>query len=210
MDLPKAEGDLIERHAGDVPTLVWATGPVSYEYHFGRRALFDAVVKASWRTPGLLFGADAATLALRDGALLGLAITTMQGPEFRSRGSALAPLRQELLAADAVQPDEVAGVVERSGLASWLNPALHSSTWYVHAIAVTSEARGQRIGVRLMEHALETAKARSCRELQLDVLSDSPAVSFYRSLGLEVLAETEALRLAEFGVPPELRKGMGL
>ena len=209
MELRKAEGDLIEHHAGEVPALVWSTGPVSYEYHFGRRALFDAVVQASWHTAGTLFGADAATLALGDGALLGLAIT-MPGPEFRSRGSALAPLWQELLAADAVQPDEVAGVVERSRLASWLNPALHSSTWYIHAIAVTPEARGQRIGVQLMEHALETAKERGCRELQLDVLSDNPAVGFYRSLGLEVLAETRAPKPAEFGVPPELRMGIRL
>ena len=209
MELRKAEGNLIERYAGGVPALVWSTGPVSYDYHFGRRALFDAIVQASWRTPGTLFGADATILALRNGVLLGLAIT-MPGPEFRSRGSALAPLWQELLATGAVQADEIASVVERSRLASWLNPALHSSTWYVHAVAVTPEAQGQRIGYRLMQHALETAKARGCRTLQLDVLSDNPAVGFYRSLGLEVLAETTAPKPAEFGVPPELRMEISL
>ena len=77
-------------------------------------------------------------------------------------------------------------------------------------LAVTPEARGQRIGYQLMQHALATTRARSCRELQLDVLSDNPAVGFYRSLGLEVLAETTAPKPAEFGVPPELRMGISL
>ena len=39
--------------ASQIPELVWATGPISYEYHFDRRALFDAVVLGSWHAPTL-------------------------------------------------------------------------------------------------------------------------------------------------------------
>ena len=45
---------------------------------------------------------------------------------------------------------------------------------------------------------------------QLDVLSDNPAVGFYRAVGLELLAETTAPKPAAFGVPPEYRMGMRL
>jgi hypothetical protein len=46
--------------------------------------------------------------------------------------------------------------------------------------------------------------------LELDVLSDNPAVQFYRSQGLELLAETRAPKPQEYGVPPELRMGTPL
>ena len=54
---------------------------------------------------------------------------------------------------------------------------------------------------------VEEAKELGYQEFQLDVLSDNPAVGFYRSLGLEVLAETKAPKPAEFGVPIEFRMG---
>ena len=56
----------------------------------------------------------------------------------------------------------------------------------------------------------EAARPWCCRELQLEVLSDNPAVGFYRCFGLEVLAETRAPQPTEFGVPPELRMGIRL
>ena len=209
IELVEAEGERIERHASDVPKLVWSTGPASYEFHFAGRSLFDALVLRSWRTPGTLFAADATTLAIEGNELMGLAIT-MKGPEFRERQAALGPLWPELMAAGEVDPDGMAEVIKRSRLASWLNPIVHPRSYYVHAIAVKPAARGQRTGLKLMEHAFETAKALGCRDLQLDVLSDNPAVQFYLSLGLEVLAETRAPKPSDFGVPVEYRMGKAL
>ena len=202
----QAEGEVVERHAGEIPELVWSTGPVSYEYHMQRRTLFDSLALRSWRTPGTLFSADSTILAINDRQLLGAAIT-MIGAEFRERTAALGPLWEEMLESDEVDVDELSGVIERSKLAGWLNPAIHPRTYYVHAIAVKPEARGQRIGSLMMEHAFDTARQLGCREFQLDVLSDNPAVGFYRSLGLEVLAETRAPKPSEFGVPVEFRMG---
>ena len=54
IDIVKAEGELIELYANEIPELAWSTGPVSYEYHMKRRSLFDASVQRSWRTPGTL------------------------------------------------------------------------------------------------------------------------------------------------------------
>ena len=209
MELVKAEGELVQRFAAEIPELAWSTGPSSYQYHFGRRALFDALVARSWNTPGTLFSADATTLAIEDGALYGIAIT-MHGPEFKTRSAALGPLWPEMMAAGEVVEDEIGDVIERSKYASWLNPVVYSNTYYVHALAVKPEARGKHIGVALMEHAMALGRDSGCREFQLDVLSDNPAVGFYQSLGLEVLVQSEAPKPAAAGVPPELRMGKAL
>ena len=112
-----------------------------------------------------------------------------------------------MLKADEVTTEEIAGVTERAKLASWLNPVIYSNTFYVHALAVKQEARGKGVGYSMMEYLFEEVKELGYQEFQLDVLSDNPAVGFYRSLGLEVLAETKAPKPSEFGVPIEFRMG---
>ena len=61
-----------------------------------------------------------------------------------------------------------------------------------------------------MDNAMRTAREAGFSQLHLDVLSDNPAVNFYRSMGLEVLAETRAPKPEAGGVPPEYRMGMKL
>ena len=57
---------------------------------------------------------------------------------------------------------------------------------------------------------MKKAREQGFAKLQLDVLSDNPAVEFYRAAGLELLAETRAPAPSAFGVPPEYRMGMNL
>ena len=206
IDIIKAEGELEELYADEIPQLAWSTGPVSYEYYMKRRSLFDAWVQRLWRTPGTLFSSDSAILSIEEGELLGVAIA-FNGGKYRERIRAGGPLWEEMLKADEVTTEEIAGVTERAKLASWLNPVIYSNTFYVHALAVKPEARGKGVGYSMMEYLFEEAKELGYQEFQLDVLSDNPAVGFYRSLGLEVLAETKAPKPAEFGVPIEFRMG---
>ena len=204
IDIIKAEGELVELYADEIPELAWSTGPASYEYYMKRRSLFDAWVQRLWRTPGTLFSSDSAILSIEEGELLGVAIA-FNGGKYRERIRAGGPLWEEMLKADEVTTEEIAGVTERAKLASWLNPVIYSNTFYVHALAVKPEARGKGVGYSMMEYLFEEAKKLGYQEFQLDVLSDNPAVGFYRSLGLEVLAETKAPKPAEFGVPIEFR-----
>ena len=74
MEIIEATRDVREVYAAEIPQLIWSTGPVSYEYQFGTRALFDHAVLGSWPMDGTLFGADATSLAIEDGALMGLEI----------------------------------------------------------------------------------------------------------------------------------------
>ena len=209
IDIIKAEGKLIELYADEIPELAWSTGPASYEYYMKRRSLFDAWVLRLWRAPGTIFSSDSAILSIKEGKLLGVAIA-FNGGKYRERIAAGGPLWEEMLKAKEVTSEEIAGVTERAKLASWLNPVIHSNTFYVHALAVKPEARGQRIGYSMMDYLFNKAKELGYQEFQLDVLSDNPAVGFYRSLGLEVLAETRAPKPAEFGVPIEFRMGKHL
>jgi len=206
IDIIKAEGELVELYADEIPELAWSTGPVSYEYYMKRRSLFDAWVQRLWRAPSTIFSSDSTILSVEEDKLLGVAIA-FNGGKYRERIRAGGPIWEEMLKAKEVTTEEIAGVTERAKLASWLNPVIYSNTFYVHALAVKPEARGKGVGYSMMEYLFDEAKELGYQEFQLDVLSDNPAVGFYRSLGLEVLAETKAPKPAEFGVPIEFRMG---
>ena len=47
LELLTVTDDTVEQFSADIPELMWSTGPVSYEYHFGTRGLFDAVALGS-------------------------------------------------------------------------------------------------------------------------------------------------------------------
>ena len=149
IDIIKAEGELIELYADEIPELAWSTGPASYEYYMKRRSLFDTWVQRLWRAPGTIFSSDSAILSIKEGKLLGVAIA-FNGGKYRERIRAGGPLWEKMLKAKEVTSEEIAGVTERAKLASWLNPVIHSNTFYLHALAVKPEARGQRIGLSLI------------------------------------------------------------
>jgi ribosomal protein S18 acetylase RimI-like enzyme len=209
MELIKVDLSQAQQYAQEIPELMYATGPVSYDYHFRSRTLFDGLVRRSWLTDGTLFGADAATLAVEDGELLGIGIF-FRGPEYRKRIAALDVLWPEILASGECDEDGLQGLLQRSEHAHWLNPVIHSNVFYVHALSVKPESRGKQIGVQLLNSAMQAGREYGCTALQLDVLSDNPAVHFYSSMGLELLVESRAPKPEAFGVPPEWRMGIAL
>ena len=209
VQIVQADGALAERYADEIAELVHATGPVSYDYHFPVRQVFDALVTRSWLADGTLFAADATRLALDGDTLLGIEIG-FEGPEFRQRQNALAPLWADMMQAGEVTEAQIGEVLENSGHASWLNPVVNSGVQYVHALSVKPEARGRRVGMRLLANAFDIGTAAGHGALQLDVLSDNPAVNFYQSMGLELLVESRAPKPEAHGVPPEWRMGVAL
>jgi ribosomal protein S18 acetylase RimI-like enzyme len=209
MQITAATEELKDTFSKDIPELVWATGPVSYDYHFADRDLFDAIVLGSWHQNGTLFAADASNLAVENGELMGIEIG-MPGAEFRTRQDALGPVWKNLVDKGHINAGDIAGVLQRSEYASWLNPEIQADTYYIHAISVKPEFRGKRVGYHLMKRAISAASEGGFTKLQLDVLSDNPAVEFYRAIGFELLAETRAPKPSAFGVPPEYRMGMTL
>ena len=88
----------------------------------------------------------------------------------------------------------------------WM-PFLHlpAAVW-----AVAVMAFGWICPLTPLENAMRRGREMGHRALELDVLSDNPAVRFYESLGLELYAETRAPAPQAFGVPPEYRMGRAL
>ncbi len=209
MQLVDTSKELQDTFANDIPDLVWATGAASYSYHFADRKMFDAIVLGSWRRDGTLFAADTTTLVVEDGQLLGIKMG-MPGVDFRVRQAALGAVWKGLVTGKQINAADIEGVLQRSQHASWLNPVIHADTYYIHAISVKPEYRGKRVGYRLMDSAINSAREQGFSKLQLDVLSGNPAVEFYRAVGFELLAETRAPKPAAFGVPPEYRMGIEL
>ena len=193
----------------DIAELAFSTGPASYLYHIGRRDLFDRMVGVSWTMDGSLFSREAATLAVEDGKLAGL-LVSFPAEEFVARREKLADVAAQLIAAEVLTLEEAFGIQGRIEHGQWLNPWTLPGVYYIHAIAVTPEMRGRKLGKALFDVAIEKARAGDFPRFQLDVLSDNQAVGFYRSQGMEVLVESKAPKPFEAGVPVEYRMGMTL
>ena len=209
MDIVQADEVLAEKYADDIAELVYSTGPISYDYHFGTRKVHDAVVRGSWLTPGTLFAYDQTHLALEGDRLMGIEIG-FHAPEFRSRAEALGQVWQPLIASGEVDEQALKTVAAHAEYASWLNPVTRANRYYIHALAVKPEFRGKQVGVALISHAKQQCLDMGFKRLELDVLSDNPAVHFYYSQGLELLVESRAPKPEAFGVPPEWRMGIDL
>ena len=214
MEIVPATQQLVEVHQQGIADLVHQTGPVPYDYQFGNKCLLDRIVKGSLPVEKTLFGFDGLMLAIEGDAMEGDALVgilfSFKGPEFMERKKGLTQVMVDMVSDKTISIEEVKGLSERSGHAQWLNPVIRKNTYYIHAVAVTAESRGKKFGVELIQHAMSMGREQGCKGLELDVMSDNPAVNFYQSQGLEILAETTAPKPRDYGVPPEYRMGTTL
>ena len=195
-----------EESAERAVDLIWATGASSYDYQFGPgRDLFDLFVGAAWTRPRTLFSHSEATVTTEDGELVGLEIG-YSGRDWYGLKEPLRAISKDLLEEGRTSIERLREMGKRSHQASYLNAFVPESAYYVLALSVSESQRGRGLGRRLLERAIESARREGYRELQLDVLSDNPAVDFYRAMGLECVAETVAPEpCREHGVPMEMR-----
>ncbi|MEM7466071.1 MAG: GNAT family N-acetyltransferase [Pseudomonadota bacterium] len=207
MEIIQATAAHVEQFDDDLPELMHSTGPAAYDYQFLGRKYFDPIVRASWAAKGTLFAFDGSRLAVEGDELLGIEIG-WQGPEFQPRKKALAPVWGKFIEDGTLPQNDLAEMAERTYLASYLNVAIPKPVHYIHALAVKPEHRGKGIGAALVRNAIQIGKDAGNRGLHLDVLSDNPAVEFYRALGMQCLAETRAPIPFEHGCPVEMRMAM--
>jgi ribosomal protein S18 acetylase RimI-like enzyme len=210
MQLRALDAADIQRFAPQIPALIRATGPVSYDYQFGADGLLERMVIASWTAPATLFCAACTTAAIEDGELLGIELG-FEGPKFYEFKTNLAALAPSLIERGEVSYDQLLGLTQRAAKASYLNAHVPEDVYYLHALSAFPQHRGKGVGKALLASAIERARAAGFRELQLDVLADNPAVGFYQSQGLSILAEIRSPELTrDHGFPAEYRMAVTL
>lgn len=84
---------------------------------------------------------------------------------------------------DKFQPKEYAGI-------AWGHDISDDKVCVIHLLLVRPSMAGKGIASALVEYAVELAKNNSCKVLRLDTGSQNvPAVSLYKKLGFEIVAE---------------------
>lgn len=83
---------------------------------------------------------------------------------------------------DGQQPEEYKKI-------AWPSQAPSESVNVIHLLIVRPSAAGKGVGSALINHALETAKQRSCTAVRLDTGEQNiPAASLYKKLGFQLAA----------------------
>lgn len=137
-------------------------------------------------------------------ALVALLADDALGKQREEPADALPPVYLDAFEAIDADPNHELVVAERAGeLAgvlqlSFLPGLSHRGAWraQIEGVRVAASARGGGVGRRLFEYAIERARARGCRLVQLT--SDKRRVDaqrFYVGLGFEATHEGFKLRL---------------
>jgi ribosomal protein S18 acetylase RimI-like enzyme len=101
-------------------------------------------------------------------------------------------------------------VLWRLGLLSQIARAPPRDALFVNSLGVDPELQGRGVGTRILQHAIERARAEGRRCVCLDVATSNPrAQQLYERLGFEVVAErTPTGRIAS--LPPLRRMELSL
>ncbi len=206
MTLTPANESHAKKFASLIPNLIHMTGPSSYDFQFGQdRMLFDAFIEAAWLEPHTIFSHTEAMLEIEGDELIGIVIG-FGGQGWYEMKKALRDVSRTLLDSGKTTLEALRVLGQRSREASYMNPYIPDTAYYVLALAVSDSHRGRGLGAKLLGSAIETARKDGYRELHLDVLSDNPAVKFYQAMGFVCMAETVgSAACREFGIPMEMR-----
>jgi len=186
--------------ADEAARLVYETDPRLWDCFFeGDARRFLAFFARQWREEESMYGHSNATVALRKGKVVGLEAGYDRDTQDRVIPGTVR------LAREILTPGAFRRYAEIGGHVRYLLPPIPKDAYYVLFLATDPDSRGQGIGARLLVHAFERALQRGCRACHLDVASDTPAVGFYRRLGMEILSESRVLPLEEQGVASHFR-----
>ena len=157
-------------------------------------ARFEEVIAAAYLSPGHDLSYERVTFAEHEGRIVGTASGYSAG---QHRESDDRPLTK------------AAGVLTLIRLAAVylpLRPVLHfidqlpDGDFYLQAIAVDDDQRGNGVGSMLMDHVDDIARSLGCRRIALDVADDNPdARRLYERRDMVVEASS---RPAWFGLAP--------
>ncbi len=197
VDLAPADG----AHAQLAARLIFDTDPHLFDFWFARdRDLALDYFADQWPRAGGVFSHVHATAARAGGDLLGIE-HGLDVKAQRAQWAHTLPATKQILSAQ-----QLSQLLDAFRWMPYLIPPIPEDAYYVQHLAVVPGLRGRGVGARLLEHAFGKAARGAYRSVHLDVVADSPAVRFYRRMGMEALSETRVSRLeADYGVSAHLR-----
>jgi ribosomal protein S18 acetylase RimI-like enzyme len=200
-----------EGHVDEIPDLVFSTGRAVYGYIFGSdRKFFDVFIRRSWMDANSLHSMADTTVALSGDELMGIELG-YSGDRYYELRKSSGSVSKAMLASNDTTPEDLQGIANRSYKNDFQIPRVPNNAYYIMALAVKEDSRGLGLGAKLLNNAIDRARKEGCRTLHLDVLSDNPAVDFYKRMGLTCMAETSVPELGQHhGVPAEYRMVLDL
>ena len=179
-------------HAEDVVKLLPATSPKIFNCVFkGRPEVHTRVAEACWKASDVEGSHSFSVVALDDDDVVGILIA-YNWATFQNLKKSTTKLTVPL-----IDDDILLSMRETLPLISLLTPTMRDNDYFVRYLSVSSAVQGKGVGAKLLEHAFSQAKSLGCKTLQLDVVSENPAVKFYKKMGLKIIAETRIPFLEE-------------
>lgn len=177
-------------YAAAAASLIAATDTDLFRYYGGGDpSIWVEAAEHEWRGESGIYSHTMSHVARLNGELVGLLISY---PSQRDNliDWTLGCSRAHLA------PDRWGKIATARPLAAFLFPVIPKEAYYVQNVVTGPKARGRGLGRRFMELAFAQGRAAGCRSCHLDVDSSTPAVHFYKHLGMRVVVRTEV-----FGIP---------
>jgi ribosomal protein S18 acetylase RimI-like enzyme len=177
--------------------LIYDTHPYLFDYLFNNdRHLMKSCLSDWWQRPEGWFSHKTCTAAIYEGTLVGIEIGFARSELQKNTRPTFAYAEQTMKPAAAHHFSNAF-----RNYVPYLFPFVPGDAYYIQSLATVAEIRGQGIGELLLNNAFTNASGKGLKSCQLDVLSDSVAVNFYRQMGMEVIAITRV---------PYLEKNYGI
>ena len=166
--------------------LIYDTDPGLFEYYFSNdMELLESCLSNWWQRSDGWFSHASCKAAIYNGSLVGIEIGFTR-EDFQEHTRPTFYYAKETMGRAAFEHFSNAF----RNYVPYLCPIIPKDAYYVQSLAAKAEIRGQGVGKLLLNNAFSHAKEMGLASCQLDVVSDSIAVNFYRKMGMEVLAVT--------------------
>jgi ribosomal protein S18 acetylase RimI-like enzyme len=166
--------------------LIYDTDPDLFDYYFNNDTdLMKSCLSDWWQRPEGWFSHSSCTAAIYNGSPAGIEIGFSR-EDFQKHTRPTFYYAKKTMSRAAFEhfSDAFRNYVP------YLFPFIPRDAYYVQSLATRAEIRGQGVGHKLLNTAFKRTKEMGLISCQLDVVSDSIAVNFYRKMGMEVLAVT--------------------
>ena len=182
--------------------LIYDTDPNLFDYYFSNdRELMESCLSNWWQRSDGWFSHSSCNAAIYNGSLVGIEIGFTR-EDFQEHTRPTFYYARETMSRAAFEHFSNAF----RNYVPYLFPFIPKDAYYVQSLATKTEIRGQGVGKLLLNNAFNRAKEMGLASCQLDVVSDSIAVNFYRKLEMEVLAVTRVPYLEkEYGISMHYR-----